>query len=117
MTNNMSAIKQTTDEKIDDILKIVMDIKDNAVHKDDFNELKNRVTGIENRVTGIENKVTGIEYRLGNVESQLIEVSDKITHVKTGVEKTADILQEKQIITEPEKKIIFNAANPFVMPA
>ncbi|MBU0545781.1 hypothetical protein KKA13_00810 [Patescibacteria group bacterium] len=106
----MNAVKQTIDEKIDDILVIVNHIKDGAVHKKDFNELKERVVGIENRVTGIE-------FRLGNVESQLIETNDKITQVNAGVEKTANILEQKQIITEAEKKTIYNATSPFSVPA
>jgi len=122
---------QTMDEKLDDILKIVIDIKDNAVHKDDFNKLTKRVETIENKVGGLENKIGGLEnkidvidHRLGNVESTLVRVEERLTKVETnlegvkaGVEKTADILEQKQIINVAERQQIYHAADPFALPA
>lgn len=101
---------QTMDEKLDDILKIVIDIKDNAVHKDDFNKLVNKVDAMDHRLGNVESTLIKVEERLNKVETNL-------KGVKAGVEKTTDILEQKQVINTVERQQIYHAADPFALPA
>jgi len=91
------------EKQLQEIAENVRFLKNHAVHSDDFNDLKK--------------EVSVIKHQIGDLDSKIDNLGDKIVQVCAGVEKTADILQEKQIITEPEKKMIYNSASPFVMPA
>lgn len=62
-------------------------------------------------------RITALELQVSDINSTLNKMGDDIKKVKAGVEKTADILEQKEIINVAERQQIFHAADPFALPA
>lgn len=93
---------------IDDVL-IAISKSSDAIQK--------QFEGVNKQFEGVNRRLDTLEHRVGNIDSTLITLGDDIKQVKAGVEKTADILEQKEIISTVEKKQIYHAADPFAMPA
>lgn len=53
---------------------------------------------IQKQFEGVNKRLDALEYRVDNIDSTLVTLGDDIKKVKAGVEKTADILEQKSII-------------------
>lgn len=69
---------------------------------------------IHQKFDQIDNRFNVMDHRLGDIDSQLIEIKDDLKATKAGVQTTAEILEQKQIITSSEKHHILHATDPFL---
>ena len=104
------------DKKLDDILEIVSFIKDNSVHKDDFNELKTDVSVIKADVSILKVDVSILKKDVSILKVDVADMKGDINRIRGHVkclrfasEKTVEVLQEKRILTEPDKQRIYEA--------
>lgn len=72
---------------------------------------------IESLKKDLGGKIKALEIKVGDMDGKMNVMSDDIKKVKDGVEKTADILEQKQVINTVERQQIYHATDPFALPA
>lgn len=102
-------------KQLDDILEIVTFVRDNAVNKADFEELKNDVNGMKQEIGGIKQEIQHIKStmvtkdylddKLADLRGDLILLLRK-EDVK--LKELITILCMKNVIDEKNKKILFS---------
>ena len=81
-------------EQIQDILDIVIFIKDNAVTKDEFKELKDEVCGLKNDVNGLKQDVSGLKNDVSGLKNDVNGLKQDVRHIQ-NVMVTKDYLDDK----------------------
>lgn len=96
---------QTT---INDVFEIVSFIKDNAVAKEEFGELKRDVTELKKDVTAVKSNMATKDFvteKLSDLQGNLVVLMRK---EDTKLKALVETLTDKQVITEEDKKRILS---------
>jgi peptidoglycan hydrolase CwlO-like protein len=73
----------TLEKKVDDILDIVIFLKDSI--GDQFNTMDNRFMQVDSRFTQIDNRFDKMDNRLEYMSQDIKEVKQRITNIETDV--------------------------------
>ena len=96
----MKKNSQTDNSQMDDIFKIVSFLKDNAVSKHEFNELKSDVT----RIKALMVTKDYLDEKLADLRGDLVVLTRK---EDTKVKALINLLKNKKIITPGDAKQLF----------
>ncbi len=97
---------------LNDVFEVVNFIKDNAVTKEEFNELKGEFIELKKDVTSIKSTIATKDFvteKLSDLQGNLVVLMRK---EDTKLKALVEILKDRHVITEEDKKQIL-ALEPF----
>lgn len=82
-------------QTLNDILDTVVFIKDNAVSKSEFNELKEEVNGLKSEVSGVKSEIVGIKSEVSSLKSEVSGLKSEVSGLSGRVGRI-----ESQMVTK-----------------
>ncbi len=109
---NQNTKQQNTisNEKLDEILEVVLFLKDGAVHKEDFDKhVKNmdvQIKEIKNDVACLKKDMVGVKEDVADLKEDTSNIRNHVKCLRFAVEKSVEILSEKKVYNDKEKQTI-----------